>query len=78
MDFNRIRKNPSSILQMPKCIGHDMLQFYDSQYKPALYNRLGFVNIPELIEKTDQDIVIATKWVPGTIKGYIKGKIIFP
>lgn len=51
---------------------------YDSQYKPALFNRIGFVNIPELIEKTNQDIVIATKWVPGTIKGYIQGKIIFP
>ncbi len=25
---------------------------YDSQYKPALFNRIGFVNIPELIEKT--------------------------
>jgi hypothetical protein len=51
---------------------------YDSQYKPSLLTRIGFVNIPELIEKTDQDIKIATNWIPGTIKGYIKGKIIFP
>jgi len=51
---------------------------YDSQYKPSLLTRIGFVNIPELIEKTDQDIKIATDWLPGTIKGYIKGKIIFP
>jgi hypothetical protein len=51
---------------------------YDSQYKPSLLTRIGFVNIPELVEKTDQDILIATKWVPGTIKGYTKGKIIFP
>ena len=51
---------------------------YDSQYKPSLLTRIGFVNIPELIEKTDQDIKIATDWLPGTIKGYIKGKIIYP
>ncbi|HBC79892.1 MAG TPA: carbohydrate-binding family 6 protein [Bacteroidales bacterium] len=51
---------------------------YDSQYKPSLLTRIGFVNIPELIEKTDQDIEIARNWVPGTIKEYIKGKIIYP
>ncbi len=51
---------------------------YDSQYKPSLLTRIGFVNIPELIEKTDQDIKIAQNWVPGTIKEYIKGKIIYP
>jgi hypothetical protein len=51
---------------------------YDSQYKPSLLTRIGFVNIPELTGKTDRDIVIATKWLPGTIKGYVKGKIIFP
>ena len=30
---------------------------YDAKYKPALYNRVGFVNIPQLVEKTAQDIV---------------------
>jgi hypothetical protein len=51
---------------------------YDSQYKPSLLTRIGFVNIPELTDKTDQDILIASGWVRGTIKGYAKGKIIFP
>lgn len=51
---------------------------YDSQYKPALFSRIGFINIPELIEKTDQDIKIATNWQPGTIKEYKKGRVIFP
>ncbi|HEX7494568.1 MAG TPA: hypothetical protein VF346_10135, partial [Bacteroidales bacterium] len=51
---------------------------YSSQYKPALFNRVGFVNIPQLIEKTDQDINIAINWQPGTIKEYKKGKIIYP
>jgi hypothetical protein len=51
---------------------------YSSQYKPALFNRIGFVNIPQLIEKTDQDINIAVNWQPNTIKGYKKGNIIYP
>lgn len=51
---------------------------YSSQYKPALFSRVGFVNIPQLIEKTDQDIKIAVNWLPGTIKEYKKGKIIYP
>jgi hypothetical protein len=51
---------------------------YDSQYKPALYSRIGFVNIPELTGKTQRDIEIATNFQPGTIKEYKKGRIIFP
>jgi hypothetical protein len=48
---------------------------YDSQYKPALFSRIGYINIPELIEKTDQDIKIAAEWIPGTIKEGKRGKI---
>ena len=51
---------------------------YEMQYKPALFNRVGFVNIPALIEKVEQDIKIAGSWQPGTIKEYKKGRIIFP
>lgn len=51
---------------------------YSSQYKPALFSRVGFVNIPQLIEKTEQDIKIAENWKPGTIKQYKKGRIIYP
>ena len=32
---------------------------YDSKYKPINYNRMGYVNIPELTEKTEKDIQIA-------------------
>jgi hypothetical protein len=51
---------------------------YDSQYKPVLISRIGFINIPELIGKTDEDISIARNWKPGSIKEYKKGRIIFP
>jgi hypothetical protein len=53
-------------------------EIYDSQYKPALISRIGYINIPELAEKTEQDIEIARNWVPGTIKEYKQGRIIFP
>jgi hypothetical protein len=45
---------------------------YDSKYKSALYNRVGFVNIPLLIEKTEADIKIAGEWKPGDIREYSK------
>ncbi len=43
---------------------------YDSKYKPANYNRVGYVNIPALIEKTEKDIQIAKTWKVGDIKAY--------
>ncbi|MEO5998643.1 MAG: hypothetical protein ABIN89_17910 [Chitinophagaceae bacterium] len=45
---------------------------YSSQYKPALYNRIGNVDVTALTEKTENDINIAKNWVPGTIKEYQK------
>jgi hypothetical protein len=41
---------------------------YSSLYKPALYNRVGFVNIPELLTKVEADITLAKQWKQGTIK----------
>ena len=40
----------------------------DAQYLPALYNRLGNVNITELTEKVAADIEIARTWKPGSFK----------
>lgn len=40
---------------------------YSRQYRPALYNRVGFVDIPELIEKARADVEMAAAWKPGTI-----------
>ena len=40
---------------------------YGAMYKPALYNRVGFVDIPALISKVEADIIIAQKWKQGTI-----------
>jgi len=48
---------------------------YDSKYKPANYNRVGYVNIPELTDKTEKDIQIAKDWKVGDIKEYKKKPI---
>lgn len=41
---------------------------YGRQYRPALYNRVGFVDIPALTAKVQQDIALAKTWQPGTIQ----------
>jgi hypothetical protein len=46
---------------------------YTDQYKqPVLYNRVGWVDIPGLTSKVEQDIEIARLWVPGTLADTLK------
>lgn len=45
---------------------------YDSLYKPALYNRVGYINIPALLTNVEADIKLARQWKPGTIRYQIK------
>jgi hypothetical protein len=41
---------------------------YKLQYRqPRLYNRVGWVDIPALTTKAEQDIAIARLWAPGTV-----------
>jgi hypothetical protein len=40
----------------------------DAHYVPALYNRLGVVNITALTETVAADVEIARSWKPGTLK----------
>ncbi len=43
-------------------------QAYSAQYEqPRLYNRVGWVNIPEAIAKVRRDVDIARQWKPGTV-----------
>jgi hypothetical protein len=59
-------------LQEAKRHWAEYARVYSSLYKPALYNRVGFVNIPELLTKVEADIKIASGWKPGTIKYQVK------
>ena len=40
----------------------------DAHYVPALYNRVGYVNVTELTEKVAADLEIARAWKPGSLK----------
>jgi hypothetical protein len=40
----------------------------DAHYIPALYNRLGFVDITALTEKAAADLTLARDWKPGSLK----------
>ena len=40
----------------------------DARYMPALYNRLGYVDITALTTKVAADLEIARQWQPGSIK----------
>ena len=54
-------------LQAAKSHWEKYAKVYHSLYKPALYNRVGFVNIPQLLKKVEADINLAKSWKPGTI-----------
>jgi hypothetical protein len=66
------RDNAVTFLQQARAHWIKYARIYDSLYKPALYNRVGFVDIPQLLTKVDADITIASKWKPGTIKYQVK------
>jgi len=40
----------------------------DAHYVPALYNRVGYVNVTTLTEKVAADLDLARNWKPGTLK----------
>ena len=44
----------------------------DAQYVPALYNRVGFVDITALTKNAADDVAIARDWKPGMLKDEAK------
>jgi hypothetical protein len=40
----------------------------DAHYVPALYNRVGYVNVTQLTEKVAADVEMARNWKPGTLQ----------
>jgi hypothetical protein len=41
----------------------------DAGYVPALYNRVGYVDVTALTEKVAADLGIARDWKPGSLRG---------
>lgn len=47
--------------------------FRDANYVPALYNRLGYLDITAITKQAAADIEIAQGWKPGTLEDSGKG-----
>lgn len=64
------RQRSSAIAHLESALSHwrSYAAIYAKQYKPQLLNRVGFVDIPALIAKVEQDIQIAKAWKAGTLK----------
>jgi hypothetical protein len=45
----------------------------DAHYVPALYNRLGYIDITALTEKVAADVQIARDWKPGSLRDNARG-----
>jgi hypothetical protein len=71
--FDESRDNhehDASLRHLTKALTHwkDYATVRDTHYVPALYNRLGFVDISAITEEVAADITIAQDWKPGTLK----------
>jgi len=40
----------------------------DARYVPAMYNRIGYVDITALTAKAAADVDLARQWQPGSVK----------
>ncbi len=46
----------------------------DAQYLPALYNRVGYVDISALTKDVEADLTIARGWQPGSVREKVPGQ----
>lgn len=60
----------AAVRHLEAALGHwrEYAAAYTRQYRqPLLYNRVGVVDIPRLVEKVAADIEIARRWKPGSL-----------
>jgi hypothetical protein len=57
-----------NFLSSAKRYWNEYADIYAVKNKPALYNRVGFVDMEKLKEKVQQDIDMVKEWKPGTHK----------
>jgi hypothetical protein len=60
------RKSALQHLQLAKSYWNDYATIYTKKNKPALYNRVGFVDMEKLKIKVQEDIAMVAGWRPGT------------
>jgi hypothetical protein len=64
------RQRTSAIDHLQQAVVHwqKYAAIYGKQYKPQLLGGSGFVDIPALVAKVEQDVRIAKSWKTGTLK----------
>ena len=62
------RKTALRHLQMAKNFWQQYAAIYSRKNKPALYNRVGYVDVEKLKTKVQEDTDIVTRWKPGQNK----------
>ena len=65
-------------LMLAKSYWNQYTAIYSAKNKPALYNRVGYVDVEKLKEKVQQDIDMVVKWKPGMNKLNMNGKTEIP
>ncbi len=64
------QQQTAAVQHLEAALGHwkNYSAAYTRQYvQPVLYNRVGWVDIPQLIEKAAADVQMARDWKAGTI-----------
>jgi hypothetical protein len=74
----KYRKSALEHLQLAKNYWSQYAAIYSTKNKPALYNRVGFVDVNKLKEKVQQDIDMVIKWKPGQNNLRINGNTEVP
>jgi len=64
----KYRKSSIHHLELAKKYWNDYAFIYSIKNKPALYNRVGFVDVNRLKQNVQHDIDIVTGWKPGKDK----------
>ncbi|MDA1276836.1 MAG: hypothetical protein O2960_22695 [Verrucomicrobia bacterium] len=61
----------SAIRHLESALAHwkEYARLRDARYVPALYNRVGRVDVTALTQQVAADLDLAREWKPGTVKG---------
>ena len=62
------KKSSLQHLQLAKNFWDKYAAIYSTKNKPALYNRVGYVDVDKLKAKVQEDIDMVSKWKPGQNK----------
>ena len=63
------REREAAVRELSSALGHwkRYAAVRDGNYVPALYNRVGVVDVTALTQKVEADVELASTWTPGTV-----------